>query len=291
MTSTYIHHLIKHIPKNINIPLELDLVLSGGAFNGSYILGSLYYIKELENQKLVKIKRISGSSIGSILGLLYLSNQLDLFVYFYNDTFKSLKKHKNLSKLMELKNMFKDTLPPNICNIVNNKLYISFNNVESCKKYTKHKYNNLDELSEYIIRSCYVPYLIDYNSCYKNKYIDGMLPYIFKKIENRHILHINVFTHDKLIDVVNVKNETTNLHRILLGIIDIHLFFIKGQNTLMCSYITKWFVYEYVVYYLSYILEHIIMYIMYFTKKINNTKIVKIIFKEFINFCVTQFLV
>jgi hypothetical protein len=118
-----------------------------------------------------------------------------------------------------------------------------------------------------------------------------MLPYLFKKIDNRNILYINVITHDKLFDVINVKNETINLHRILTGIIDIHLFFIKGQNTIMCSYIKKWFVYEYVVYYLSYILEHIIVYIMYFTKKINNVKIVKLLFKELMNYYITQFLV
>jgi hypothetical protein len=291
MILIYIQQLIQNMPKNINMPIELDLVLSGGAFNGSYILGCLYYIKELEKQNLVKIKRISGSSIGSILGLLYFSNQLDLFTYFYDDTFKSFKKNKNLSTLMDFKQKLKDKLPLNICDIVKNKLYICFNNIKLCKKYTKNKYNNVDELLEYIIRSCYVPYLIDYNSCYKNKYIDGMLPYLFKKIDNRNILYINVITHDKLFDVINVKNETINLHRILTGIIDIHLFFIKGQNTIMCSYIKKWFVYEYVVYYLSYILEHIIVYIMYFTKKINNVKIVKLLFKELMNYYITQFLV
>ena len=31
--------------------IEIDLVLSGGAFNGSYILGALYYLKNMEEKK------------------------------------------------------------------------------------------------------------------------------------------------------------------------------------------------------------------------------------------------
>ena len=57
------------------------------------------------------------------------------------------------------------------------------------------------------------------------------------KKHNRQILYINVFTPDKLYYVINVKNESINLHRILSGINDIHMFFIKNENTLMCSYV------------------------------------------------------
>jgi hypothetical protein len=291
MIVKYTQHLITNLPKDIHLPVELDLVLSGGAFNGSYILGSLYYIKELENQKLVKVKRISGSSIGSILGLLYFADKLDLFNDFYRLMFKDFNKKKNMSKLLDLSQLLKDKLPSNICDIIKNRFYLSYNNIQLCKKTVKRKYNNVDELLDYIIRSCYVPYLIDYNSAYKTKYIDGMVPYIFNKNKNRKILNINVFTHDKLCNVLNVKNESTNLHRILTGVIDVHLFFIKEKNTGMCSYVDDWSLYEYFVYYISIIIEYIIIYLMYYTKKINNKKIVKMIFKEIIHFCMTTYLV
>ena len=43
-----------------------------------------------------------------------------------------------------------------------------------------------------------------------------------------------------MITIDNVKNEKTNFHRILSGLLDIHAFFIKGSNTSMCSYVNDW---------------------------------------------------
>lgn len=42
----YINKLIRKLPshmKNSVSPLEFDLILSGGAFNGSYTLGALFF--------------------------------------------------------------------------------------------------------------------------------------------------------------------------------------------------------------------------------------------------------
>ena len=44
----YICELINNLPKR-ETPYELDLVLEGGAFNGSYIVGILMFLKEMEN--------------------------------------------------------------------------------------------------------------------------------------------------------------------------------------------------------------------------------------------------
>ncbi len=43
----YILNLIKNIPDR-EIPITLDIVMEGGAYNGYYGLGSLLLIKELE---------------------------------------------------------------------------------------------------------------------------------------------------------------------------------------------------------------------------------------------------
>ena len=43
-----IHNLIDNI-KTIPCKANIDLVLDGGAFNGSYMIGSLLYMKEMEN--------------------------------------------------------------------------------------------------------------------------------------------------------------------------------------------------------------------------------------------------
>ena len=47
-----INNLIDNI-KSIPCKYNVDLVLDGGAFNGSYMIGSLLYLKEIEYKKFV----------------------------------------------------------------------------------------------------------------------------------------------------------------------------------------------------------------------------------------------
>ncbi len=68
----YIHALFEIVDKK-DIPNEIDLVLDGGAFNGAYLLGALYYLKEMEKKQLLSINRISGCSVGACGAILYLS--------------------------------------------------------------------------------------------------------------------------------------------------------------------------------------------------------------------------
>ena len=56
--NTYINTLIDNLNLNESKPLELDLVLDGGGFKGSYLLGSLLYLNELEKKNYIKINRI-----------------------------------------------------------------------------------------------------------------------------------------------------------------------------------------------------------------------------------------
>lgn len=69
--------------------------------------------------------------------------------------------------------------------------------------------------------------------------MDGIVPFIFKERTNK-ILYLDLYGSDKVGYLFNVKNEKTNFHRILSGLLDIHAFFIKGSNTSMCSYVNDW---------------------------------------------------
>ena len=65
----YINKLIDNLRLKPNQPnqsnkIEIDLILDGGAFSGSYLIGNLLYFKELERRNIVEIKRFSGCSIG-----------------------------------------------------------------------------------------------------------------------------------------------------------------------------------------------------------------------------------
>ena len=46
--------------------------MDGGAFSGSYILGALYYIKKMEETNHVKVNKLSGCSIGSLLCIIFI---------------------------------------------------------------------------------------------------------------------------------------------------------------------------------------------------------------------------
>jgi len=61
MFETFIKNLIDKNIVNINNneyngkePVKINIMLEGGAFNGSYMLGALTYIKELERRGIVK---------------------------------------------------------------------------------------------------------------------------------------------------------------------------------------------------------------------------------------------
>ena len=50
MIEQYVNKLIDNLPdniKNTKKPIVLDLVLDGGVFNGSYLVGALYFLKEM----------------------------------------------------------------------------------------------------------------------------------------------------------------------------------------------------------------------------------------------------
>ena len=70
MIDEYVNKLIENLPESSKKLQNIDLVLDGGLFNGSYLVGALYFLKEMERRQYIKIDRISGCSIGSIVGFL-----------------------------------------------------------------------------------------------------------------------------------------------------------------------------------------------------------------------------
>ena len=72
----FVDTLIENINKPSK-PNNINIILDGGGFNGSYHHGVLIYFKQLEKKHYVKINKISGCSIGSVFGMLYLLDLLD----------------------------------------------------------------------------------------------------------------------------------------------------------------------------------------------------------------------
>jgi hypothetical protein len=300
MIQKFVNKLIENLPDEYtktSKPIKYDIVLGGGAFNGSCLIGALYFLKEMEKRNYIKIERISGCSIGSIVGLLYLTDNLDLMTSLYNYITKKFKKNHNLAIIKEIKDILKDHIPDNICEIVNNKLYICYNNIKLKKKEIKSKYKNTDHLFDIIIRSSFVPYLIDENIVYNGKYMDGVNPYIFEK-RDYEIIFFDLYTMDKIIYFINIKNEKTNFHRVLTGLLEMHTFFIKGNSTPMCSYVNKWTLTERAFYYLKTFLERILICIVVsivtfqklFHKKLTESSILYKLFVQYNKEYIVHFL-
>jgi hypothetical protein len=247
MLQKYINNLIDKIPDQYitkllgktNKPLSVDLVFEGGLFNGSYQLGFLSYIKQMEKKRLLKVERVSGCSIGSVMAFLYFTNiSINDSINFINNViYKHVKKHYNMNIFKQVFLFCSKQLPNNFLDIINGKLFITYNDISKGKQIVKSTYSSLDELFDIIRRSCYIPYVIDKSIFYNDKYIDGLYPYIFKPKKNRKIINVNIINIKKICSLISIKNEKNNIHRVIDGIIDTHTFFSSNFYSNMCSYI------------------------------------------------------
>jgi predicted patatin/cPLA2 family phospholipase len=264
MFKSQITNLINNIPERITKePLELDIVLEGGGFNGSYELGVLYFIKELVERKYIKINRISGASIGSILGLCYLTNKLDLFIDNYKQTREEWRETISLKVIQKLIIDLCDLITEEEFSLIkNNKLYTTFFSLKDKKQIIKQNYETIDELKECIIKSCYLPYIVDNDigyKCEEQYFIDGGHPYIFHNREKsglNKILYISINQLKNIPKMITTKNENNIYGRVLKGILDCYEFFLNQNNgfykeTELCSYVNEWKTTKYISLYIK----------------------------------------
>jgi hypothetical protein len=266
MIEQYVNKLMNDVPLLNEDPIKMDLILDGGVFNGSYLFGGLYFLKELEKRNHIQVENISCCSIGSICALLYFIDALDIVEELYNIIIISFKDKYQLNDAFDITiDKIKTRLPEDICHKINNRLYISYHDTKHYKKVVKHNYKNVDELFITIRKSCFVPFMVDGNMLFKGKYYDGINPYIFPHCSHKKILHMNLVSFDKIQHIFCIKNEKTNTHRLLAGLLDVHLFFIKQSSTQMCSFIRPYSFIDYFYYHvLRYSIEKLILLLMVF---------------------------
>jgi len=257
IVDTLIHNLPDSL-KDENKPEVFDLILDGGVFNGSYLLGALFFLKEMEKRNYVKINRISGCSIGSLFGFLYFIDSLDLAVTLYETFAQNFKENCNFEIYKNLKLYLKDRIPNDVCSKINKKLYIKYNNIRKGIQKVKCIYKNEYEIIDTIIRSSFIPYMIDGKLLYKEKYFDGLNPYIFKKRSDRKIIFFDLCGLDKVWYICNIKNEKNNFHRILTGLLDVHMFYIKKIDTSMCSCVNNWNYFNKIRFFIRQLLENLV---------------------------------
>lgn len=282
----FINNLMK--TTNItNIPNEIDLIISGGAFNGIYAVGITMYLKKLEQLNKLKINRISGASVGSIIGFAYLLDKLYIFNDLSNEIIYLFKKKCNLYDFRKKMFSVLNIMNENDYLKLNNRLYVTYFDTIKKKQKVIKKYKNNKHVIDTIIKSCYIPFLMNNKTSYKGK-VDGGYPYIFKhnifknngfgiftKHINKHItmkkktMYINLLSFKYIDKVFNLKNETNSYSRILSGILDINKFILTNNNTSLCSYIDDWNLIDYLQYHLTAYLMFISLLILDFFKYID----------------------
>ena len=249
MIKDIVNELVNNIDKLDDSGVkEINIILSGGAFNASYTAGCLYFLRELKERELIRINKISTCSASSLLGVLFMIDKMDVFVdKLYKHCEESFKDNKrvifsddSMSCLLE---MVRSELSEDVLSIINNKLYITYFDVVECRRVVTCEYKTVDELLSVIRRSCFIPYLTMDKALDEGRYLDGGTPYIFNREECKEgvkNLYINVITLNNIVDAVVIKKDKTNIHRILSGVLDIHNFFFRGKKTSMCCYVEDW---------------------------------------------------
>lgn len=229
----YINKLIHNLPdKHYG---EINLILDGGAFSGSYILGALYYIKELEKEGKITIKKLSGCSIGSILCILYELDDLDFCASVYSLIREHFKKYGNLFILNDIMTQLLNKMDNDFYKRCNNKIFLSYHDVRKNKSVVRKKYKNNNDLLETILKSSYIPLICGKRLLYKNRFLDGLMPHVF---QDEKSLFINLCMDYKYImGMLNIKNEVNNIERVMNGILDIHAFLLNEYPGNMCYYI------------------------------------------------------
>jgi hypothetical protein len=261
-TKLHIHQLLENIKSGV--PKELDLVIDGGAFNGFYTLGALMYLKEMEKKNMCKIVRVSGCSVGSILGVLYLTDSLDLLVDRFKQIRKCIKQNRNISVVQEqMIHLLNDALKDKNIELLNNRLYINYYNLDEKKNIVIDTFTDVTFLVDTILKSSYLPLVIDGNITYKDGFIDGINPHIFKN-RTRKILFLKGITFN-VGKTLSIYNERNAYSRVTEGIIYMHYFFLEKKTTI-ASYIHKWSNCDLFIFRMREIFAVVIVYIIYYSQ-------------------------
>jgi NTE family protein len=231
----------------------IDIVLESGAANGFYQLGILFYLAALERKKIIKINRISGSSIGAIVGFYYFTNSLESLIDDYSKLKRHFKKNLNLSVLKSILKEKIDKLDDKDIEKLNDKLFVVYHNISKYSQTLQSTYKNRDDLLACLLKSAHIPYVTNGEGYYtenNERFIDGGVPHIFLNRqygEKIKILYVNITHFRVLSGFLSVKNEQNMFERLLKSALDVHKFFVYKKSSQFCSYINDWTMIDYLL--------------------------------------------
>ena len=254
----YIDAVTKNSLNGLDKPKEIDLVISGGAFNGGYGYGALLYIRSLEKYNKIKINRVSGCSTGCLLAIVYFSSKLVDLEELYLGLQKCLRDKGSLFVLREIIEKLVDNAleEGGFLKKISGRLFISRTNLSTGSHEVVDNFNTREDLIEAVYSSCFIPYLVDGNMRYNEKYVDGIVPFLFTD-SARPSLYIDLMCFSKFHKMFVTMKEVNPHGRIIDGANDASKFFNEGGQGI-CSWVNKWGFSQFAMFRLTYLVLYII---------------------------------
>lgn len=270
------------IKKNQKKKKNIHVVLEGGGFSGAYEIGVMLFLQYLEKKEDIQIQKISGVSIGSIVGLLYLTNKLHYYDKYYSKIRDDWYNNHEMESLCKfIKKIVYSISDEEFEKIKKDKFYVSYYNLQSKQHITKSHFVNKNDLYTTLMKSTHMPFLkskyITYNDNTNKSYIDGMYPYIFthkdnstheNKNERTKILYVSINQIQKLHNCIDTRNEKDCFSRILHGIIYCFDLFKYKKSNEYCSFVNEWSILDITFYRVKQFMLVILMYEIYLFDKL-----------------------
>jgi hypothetical protein len=255
----YLNALVESIAKE-NLPKEVNLIFDSGAVNGLLGTGAALYIQKLADNNLIKVNKIAGCSIGSLIAVWYKCGCPD-GLYSYMDTlFAHYKTEQNfyifesiVRDIIHLLFLDDDMTKINEC------VYINYYDTLDNKQIVISHFLNRAHLIESILRSSHVPYMTGQSHKREGRYIDGIAPYIFPTEKHCKNLFIKLINIVNPLECLKIKSERNIYTRLLRGLTKTNDFFVNG-DTEICSYINyrlrlQFFVRKYFVLFIIFLMD------------------------------------
>ena len=232
----YIRALILNI-KRETLPPHINLIFDSGAVNGVVGIGAALYIHLLEEMGYFEIKKVSGCSIGSLIAVWYIHGCPEELYCYANKLFTDYKTYKNFYMYESIvKELVYRLMPTDDMTTVNDRLYINYYDTKKCKNQIVTHFKNRNHLIACILRSSHVPFLTSKEHKCEGRYVDGIVPHIFR--DNKHAnLFIKLINCTDPLDCMKTKTEQNIYTRLLRGTSGVNDFFVNGSSQL-CSYMT-----------------------------------------------------
>ena len=233
----YINALITNLDRT-NLAKEVNLIFDSGAVNGLLGIGAALYIHNLEKHKLMKVNKLSGCSIGSLIAVWYICGCPDTIYHYMDLLFSYYKEHQNFYIFESIvRDVIGKLFIHDDMTALNGILYINYYDTLNHQQVVISRYNDRAHLITCILRSSHVPFITNESQTREGRYIDGIAPYLFDDDISKN-LFIKLISLTKPLEALNLKNEQNIYTRLLRGVAGTNEFFVNG-NIELCCYVNR----------------------------------------------------